>query len=328
MKPQEKISIIGPKAYPSAISNTAITMNLTNAQILTNITNSLNSIAIYGDTGPHGLQGVIGVQGPVGIGPIGPTGDNGFIGQTAITGAQGQIGNFGLTGPAGPLSSYWQVLGTSISYSTNIGINNREPIYTVDISGTANTNTLIVSGDTLQVLQNIQVGGASAVQTQVDISGSVIISNSMILGTMNTPPFGGLSIAGSQNISNISYMNQIVENLGQAAPDSIGNLILDLQQTASWVLDMSNCPNNITCQINNIPSTIINGFIYLTFYLDYSHAATPSGYYISSIVVGSQTYSILFNGGSPQNTTGATYFKQAIEIWISNSQIVRILSTI
>jgi len=326
MKPQEKISIIGPKAYPSAISNTAITMNLTNAQILTNITNSLNSIVIYGETGPQGPQGVIGVQGPVGIGPVGPKGDNGFIGQTATSGAQGQIGNFGLTGPMGPMAPYWQVLGSSILYSSNIGINNQAAIYAVDISGTA--NTISVSGDLIQVLQNIQVGGASTVQTQADISGSVIISNSMIIGTMNTPPSGGLYIAGSQNISNISYMNQIAENLAQVAPDSLGNLSLDLQQTASWVLDMSNCPNNITCQINNIPSTIINGFIYLTVYLDYSQAATPSGYYISSIVIGSQTYSILFNGGSPQNTAGATYFKQAIEIWISNSQIVRILSTI
>lgn len=328
MKPQDKISIIGPKAYPSAISNTSITMNLTNAQILTNITNSLNSISIYGETGPIGDIGAVGTQGAIVVGPIGWLGQKGDIGQIADSGAQGQIGYFGLVGPTGPSAPYWQVLGNSISYPYLIGVNNSTPVYTLDISGTTNTSNIIM--DSGQVLQNIRVGGGlSSIQTQVDISGSAVVSNSMIIGTMNTPPSGGLLVSGSQNISNISYLNQIAENLAQGAPDSTGNLLLDLSQPGGvWVLDMSNCPNNITCQINNIPSILGNGIIYLTVYLDYSQAVSLGGYYISSVVVGSQTYSLLFRGGSPPTTTGLIYIKQDIQIWIANSQIVRILSTI
>ena len=326
MKPQEKISIIGPKAYPSAVSNTAITMNLTNAQILTNITNSLNSIAIYGATGPQGPPGAIGTQGLSPIGPVGWVGQIGYIGQQATSGSQGQIGYFGLVGPTGPKAPYWQVLGNSISYPSKIGINNSAPSYEVDISGTTNITSIAAAG-LGQVLQNIQVGGISTMQTQVDISGSMVVSNSMILGGTTTPPGGGLFIIGSQSISNISYMNQIIENLSQGAPDNIGNLVLDISQTNSWVLDMSNCPNNIACQINNIPSILITGIIYLTIYLDYSQSSSP-GYYINSIIIGSQTYTLLFENGSPSNTINKTYIKQSIKIFITNSQIVRILSTI
>ena len=359
MKPQEKISIIGPKAYSSAVSNTAITMNLTNAQILTNITNSLNSIAIYGETGPRGDQGAVGAQGIIGVGPvgwigqngdigqIGSTGAQGEIGQTADTGSQGQIGDIGLlgtqgqigepgiTGPPGPLDSQWSfITADSSNIKTDysfIGINTPVPSHIIDISGITNCKNMI--GGNIQVLENLALQGVAIRQTQADISGSIAISNSMIIGSGSgapQAPLYGLVIQGSQMVSNISYMNQIAENVNSGAPDSIGNLVLDISQSGLWVLDMSNSAKNITCQIENIPLTSLpRGIFYLTVYLDYSQVAQPGGYYITSIIVGSQTYSILFNGGgTPIITNLGNYIKQSISILVLNGQIVQIISTI
>ena len=123
---------------------------------------------IQGVTGPQGIEGPTGIQGPAGIqgsvgsqglrgadgpqGSIGPTGAQGNIGPTGAQGLQGTQGEQGVVGPQGPASGLTGPTGSSSLWVTNagnmyysptgntgrVGINNANPAYTLDVSGTLN----------------------------------------------------------------------------------------------------------------------------------------------------------------------------------------------
>lgn len=140
---------------------------------------------LQGVTGPQGIQGVTGVQGPAGIqgpvgsqgiagsvgpqGNIGPTGSQGMLGPTGSQGIAGPAGIQGIQGIQGPASGLTGPTGSNSLWVTNagnmyyspagntgrVGINNANPAYTLDVSGTFN------------------VVGAANFNTITSISGSI-----------------------------------------------------------------------------------------------------------------------------------------------------------
>ena len=99
----------------------------------------------YPYNGPFGNSGLSGMEGPQGIagptGKMGPTGQNGLRGATGNDGLQGPIG---ITGSAYAYTKSWITYGTN-TYSTNpgnIGINNANPAYNIDVSGSLNISKI------------------------------------------------------------------------------------------------------------------------------------------------------------------------------------------
>jgi len=93
-----------------------------------------------GITGPQGPSGII--DGPIGLpGPQGPQnqGLDGYQGLPGLTGVTGKIGTMGSTGQ----NDYWSVSGTTGIYynNGNVGVNNINPQYSLDINGNVNINT-------------------------------------------------------------------------------------------------------------------------------------------------------------------------------------------
>lgn len=127
-------------------------------------------MASYGFTGPPGIQGITGITGPTGdqgingfqgrpvygpsgfsgifgmdgmqgfYGPIGPTGPTGLRGLTGMQGADGYQGPIGSTGAAYATTANWITDGKNMysNQTSNIGINNTNPGYLLDISGNVN----------------------------------------------------------------------------------------------------------------------------------------------------------------------------------------------
>jgi hypothetical protein len=104
---------------------------------------------VQGLTGETGAQdqGITGPQGPTGLiaGPIGAPGPQGPQNQ-GLGGYRGLPGSTGPTGQNGPMGSigqndYWNYTGGNLYYYGNVGINNNNPQYSLDINGNVNMNT-------------------------------------------------------------------------------------------------------------------------------------------------------------------------------------------
>jgi hypothetical protein len=141
-----------------------------------------------GPTGPTGPSGPTGPTGPIGLtgsqGPIGETGPQGPIGPIGPTGPQGPIGPIGPTGPQGPIgpigpSGSTVYPGTGIAVSTGSSWDTSKNTPTGDVVGTtdtqtltnkrinirtvaasANTGNLTPNGDTTDVFNAFDLGGA------------------------------------------------------------------------------------------------------------------------------------------------------------------------
>jgi len=201
---------------------------------------------IQGVTGPQGLPGPAGIQGPDGIqGPVGPqglrgqdgpqgilgsTGPQGIIGPTGAQGVPGQQGIQGMQGIQGPASGLTGPTGSSSLWITNagnmyysptgntgrVGINNANPAYTLDVSGTLN------------------VVGTANFNTITSISGSI----------------------DNFNVNKISYLCNISEKLITVAVSATPNRYhLDFSQSSVFYLSSAPTAN-MTFYIYNIPSVI------------------------------------------------------------------------
>ena len=128
-----------------------------------------------GDTGPTGLGATgptgLGATGPTGLGDTGPTG----LGDTGPTGHTGPTG-FGATGPTGPEATgptgptgvadeYWNPssnVSNAIYYNKGyVGINQKNPAYTLDVSGNISSNGTIYT-TSLDASGNISATSFSA----------------------------------------------------------------------------------------------------------------------------------------------------------------------
>jgi hypothetical protein len=157
-----------------------------------------------GSTGPQGAtgfgaQGFTGAQGSTGsTGARGFTGPQGATGATGSTGARGFTGPQGFTGPVGPAGiagGFWDqtpgVTGNNIFFSGinvspgNVGINNNNPQYPLDVNGVGRfytnlqSNPLTISGPSTPTLQ--QTAGQNYLYYIVNIAGAYTINTSIQL---------------------------------------------------------------------------------------------------------------------------------------------------
>ena len=238
--PGEKVSIIAPKSYNKNINtNSTISMNLNNANIIKNITLPTTTIIIgilgpVGPTGPTGVQhdgpiGVTGIpsndtgpMGPTGIGhdgPIGtigdggPTGTIGDSGPTGSNGDTGQIGNIGYDGPTGIDGHIGPIgptgmdgnsgpIGPTGSIDNQMWIVNGS-LYTpnnISIGLSQSTNAFDISGN----MNSTTIQSSSSL-----ISNDTTINNLLVLGksslTTNNPL--SMDVSGNAIISKNLLMN-------------------------------------------------------------------------------------------------------------------------
>lgn len=91
--------------------------------------------------GPYGFSGIFGMDGKQGsCGPVGPTGPTGLRGLTGMQGVDGYQGTIGSTGVAYATTANWMMDGKNmyLNQTSNIGINNVNPAFPLDISGNVN----------------------------------------------------------------------------------------------------------------------------------------------------------------------------------------------
>lgn len=107
-----------------------------------------------GAQGQQGPQGVTGVTGSTGLtGPSGYTGEPGPTGVTGPSGYTGEPGPRGVTGPTGSPGpsgnpgNIWEQTNntTEIYYNGFVGINTTTPQYSLDVSGSLSTTSLIAN---------------------------------------------------------------------------------------------------------------------------------------------------------------------------------------
>jgi hypothetical protein len=146
---------------------------------------------------------VIGGLAPVTLatGPTGPTGYSGPTGPQGLPGIASMTGATGFTGPTGPTGpTVWSYGANSSIYymNGNVGINQSNPIYTLDISGnTRITGNLFVNGvpitggissqwtsapnGNIYFQGNVGIGRGDP-QFALDVSGNVRLSSSLQIG--------------------------------------------------------------------------------------------------------------------------------------------------
>lgn len=139
------MSSIGPTG-PQGIQGL---QGLTGAQGIQGMTGIQGITGMQGQAGPQGIQGYTGPQGF-----IGPTGSQGPVGSTGPQGLPGVTGPQGVMGPQGYAYAYtslWTTNGSNMYFvpptgGTGVGINNDNPAYPLDVSGSLNvTKTSFVT---------------------------------------------------------------------------------------------------------------------------------------------------------------------------------------
>jgi len=158
--------------------------------------NSASNIGAQGTQGPPGPQGNIGTQGNTGnqgaTGPPGNTGNQGDLGPQGNIGNQGATGPQGVQGATGPNgNNYWTQNGSSYIYNNNtglnVGINNPNPQYTLDVTGNINFTGNLTQNEITYGYWSLNSGSLQA----TGYSGDVNIST----GNLNV--FNGLGQFGT-----------------------------------------------------------------------------------------------------------------------------------
>lgn len=322
--PGEKLSIVAPKAYNSALSNnTTISVNMNNYSVVQNIT--LPSVTIIqgllgprGPTGPTGQTGPTGSTGPTGytgsigvIGVLGTTGSSGSTGPTGTfgpTGPTGQTGITGITGGTGPIGLDAWIINpnTSIYAIGTLGIQTPTPQYPLDISGDIrDTGTLQVQ--TLQltnhaaITRNLTVRKpAIQVGLNADISGSMAIHNLLVNTSGTSTPSYVVDVSGTARIQKL-YVNSIYKYMYTPAIIDTSYIVIDYNVSDEYYVDVADTiTSNFSCIIQNSPhARCSQHVITVTLLLDYTNNTNFSRYYCNQLIVNGTTYIPNFNGGNP-----------------------------
>jgi len=348
--PGEKISIVAPKAYNQALTNsTTISMNMNNYNVIQNIT--LPSITIInGLLGPTGAVGSNGIMGSMSM--TGPTGPTGITGQYGSTGPTGQTGQMGITGPVGVdawiMNSMNSMNSINNSYGPiyttgNVGINTPTPQYPLDISGImSDKGTICASAVKIMananIIGNLVVGktsvNATTTNVKCDVSGN-LTANALLINKYNAtfPQTTNnnyiVDISGSARIQNI-YANTIYKYVYTPVVIDTSYITIDYNVSDEYYIDIANTvTSNFSCIVQNFPFGRCSGHVInITLYLNYTNNTNFTRYYCNQLIINGQTYVPNFNGGNPTavfsySSMTNTYIQQFSMIVI-NSSIVKI----
>jgi hypothetical protein len=203
-------------------------IGVTGPQGLQGIPGSASNTGATGLQGPQGVIGIIGPQGNQGItGPIGiqgiqgPQGVTGIIGPQGNQGITGSIGNQGMQGPQG--SNVWnQNSPTSIYFTGNVGINNSNPTYPLDIVGTLSMNNSVLFNPIFTSYKE-----------------SIFIRAYSGTFSLNCSTGNNFNIILSSGANSISFTNFASSGTLQGVnlfvqQDSVGNRTLNYPSSVSW----------------------------------------------------------------------------------------------
>jgi hypothetical protein len=317
LKPNDKISVVGPRTYNANLSQkNTISISLKNATDY-NITSTVSSSL---STGPFtdGNRGITGITGPKG-----PTGYKGPIGKTGPTGPMG---------PTGPKGDGLWIIDNSLNLTTgNVVIGNNSvqvggAVLSIngDVNMRGNTKATSIMVNQSLFTNKMAIGkNGVAGNTALDISGNVIISNQLIIGT-SSPSMYELDVKGNVNVNRIN-MSKMIKSIGNPTIIDSSNIMIDYNVGDEYYLLIGiSITNQYNCVVNNLP--VSNSSIYnITLLNDYSQS-TLDRYYCSQMTINGVSYPLYFTNGTPNKLT--TQFKQTFSILYINSVIQIIYSTI
>lgn len=281
---------------------------------------------LRGDTGRCGLTGNTGYNNVVGC--IGNTGINGYIGLTGpsgiigLTGCKGYsypilpgfTGSVGSTGSRGPIDTQRWVtndINKNIYTTGVVGINNPtpNPTYILDVSGGVDIKGDITISGGVEISNNINtqklIIGKRIGSKTVDVSGSMIISNRLLINKGTITPGFLLDISGAFYAKGVNT-NSIRKN--RIEPTLIDSMSITMDYSIGDCIYMnmgSTIVSNFSTIIQN-PPIVDNRDNKITLIIDYSNSGIDR-YYCDKLVIGGVTVYPLFNGGNPSviyTTTG------------------------
>ncbi len=191
----------------------------TGVQGLQGVTGQQGPQGLQGLIGPQGLQGITGQQGPVGV--QGTQGLQGLIGPQGLQGITGQQGPVGVQGTQG--SNVWnQNSPTSIYFTGNVGINNVNPSYPLDIVGTVSmNNNSLFNPIFTSYKESIFIRSFSGAFTLNCSTGN----NFNIILTSGTNTVNFVNFASSGTLQGVNLFVQ---------QDVVGNRLLNYPASVSW----------------------------------------------------------------------------------------------
>ena len=357
--PGEKLSIVAPKAYNSALSNsTTISVNMNNYNVVQNIT--LPSVTIIqgllGPRGPTGQTGYTGATGQTGrggltglrsdtgpTGPTGPSGPPGPTGCTGNTGATGQTGDTGQTGITGPIGlDAWIINPNRSIYSVGaVGIQTPNPQYPLDISGdlhdagTIYGLSLSLPSDAA-ALNRLTVGKAARYDPSRNINGDIsggIAINNLLINTSGAPtPFTNnvyvVDVSGTAHVRKL-YVNTMYKYMYTPVIIDTSYIIVDYNVSDEYYVNVADTiTSNFSCIVYHLPHRRFSHHVStITLYLDYTNNTTFTRYYCNQLIIDDQTYVPNFNGGNPTavfsySSMTNTYVQQFSMI-VMNSSILK-----
>lgn len=346
--PGDKISIVAPKSYNKNINtNSTISMNLNNVNIVKNITLPTTTI-IIGILGPVGPTGATGETGTEDVGPTGPIGIDGYVGATAPTiygdtgatgdigdtgifGSLGDTGDTGMVGPTGCFDNQLWIQNGNLYTEGNVSIGLSNSINTLDVSGNMNTNNIISSTSVISnnlTIQNLLVLGKSSLTSNypviLDISGNAIINQNLFINTSSSTYT--MDISGNASITSL-YVGRINKSINIPQTIDASSITINYNIGEIFNINIGNTiTENFTAIIDNIPINKLSySLINISLYLDYTNSGS-NRYYCKSITYNSTEYSFSFPGGTPSISSGILRYVQNISIIIINSSIVKVFS--
>ena len=133
-----------------------------------------------GPVGPEGPVGPVGPQGPVGA--MGAMGPQGPVGPMGPAGADGADGADGATGPAGS-DALWQVSGSEMHHTDNIGVGTTSPEERVHISASNDPTLKIQSGGAIAARVALRQTNNTGTDVFYDANEDVLVFEGLSSGT-------------------------------------------------------------------------------------------------------------------------------------------------
>lgn len=305
-KPHDKISVVGPKTYPSTLSQkNNLSISLHNVEESFRLTTDVIGIPVTESKilrGPRGPRGRVGLEGPMGPdgpdGPKGPKGDHLWVDAGDHIWAEGvaigsqQVGE-------GVLSVEGDMHVTEIMKATTM--HTTESIFT----------------ESLTI-------GKEVGMAELDISGDVIMSGSLTIGTNVESEEYALNVEGRVNTHSLT-VSKITKKIGNLWVQDSSNVVIDYTEGDEYYIDVGiSITESYTGMINQL--TLVPNHVYtITLIHDYTNS-TNDRYYCKQLVIDGQTYEPYFTDGIPNELS--TKFKQTFTILCIQSTIQIVYCTI
>lgn len=306
-KPHDQISVVGPKTYPSTLSQKNIlSISLQNVDESFRLTTDVIGIPVTeskilrGPRGPRGRMGLTGPMGPEGPeGPTGPKGDHLWVYADNHLWAEGvAIGS--------------QTVGEGVlSVEGNVHVSENWRATTMQTT-TFQTESLTI--------------GKEVGMAELDVSGNVFMSGSMTIGTDAVSEEYALNVEGSVNADSL-IVTKTTKKMGSLTIQDSSHVVIDYAEGDDYYMDVGiSITESYTGIVNQLPLAEVPDTVYtITLIHDYTHS-TNDRYYCKELVIDGQTFEPFFTDGIPSRLS--TQFKQTITILCIQSTIQFVYCTI